>query len=166
MTGDQYRPLTAAAVLLVAAIAAVVSFVHVGTGAGLRAAALAASCCRCRLTAVAAASLVMLRAARAGMATPWLARTMLGLAVTATLAANIGYGAAVRRDRGAAVRVASGRLRRLRRDGHSDVAGAGGHGAASGHGHGLRGQEGGHPAASGSGHGGRCPGHPGQRPAT
>jgi DNA-binding CsgD family transcriptional regulator len=41
---------------------------------------------------VAAASLVMLRAARAGLGTPWLARAMLGLAVAATLAANIGYG--------------------------------------------------------------------------
>jgi hypothetical protein len=31
MTGDRYRPLTAAAVLLVAAIAAVVSYMHVAT---------------------------------------------------------------------------------------------------------------------------------------
>jgi hypothetical protein len=34
----------------------------------------------------------MLRAARAGLGTPVLARTMLGLAVTATLAANVAYG--------------------------------------------------------------------------
>jgi len=36
--------------------------------------------------------MVMLRAARAGLGTPWLASFMLGLAVTATLAANVGYG--------------------------------------------------------------------------
>lgn len=41
---------------------------------------------------VAAASLVMLQAARSGVATPWLARFMLALAVAATLAANVGYG--------------------------------------------------------------------------
>src|SRR5258706_546644 len=41
---------------------------------------------------VAAASLVMLRAARAGLGTPLLARFMLALAVTATMAANVGYG--------------------------------------------------------------------------
>jgi hypothetical protein len=41
---------------------------------------------------VAAASLVMLRAARNRIGTPWLARAMLALAVLATLAANVGYG--------------------------------------------------------------------------
>ena len=41
---------------------------------------------------VAAASPVMLRAARARLATPGLARFMLGLAVSATLAANSGSG--------------------------------------------------------------------------
>jgi hypothetical protein len=41
---------------------------------------------------VAAASLVMLRAARADLGTPRLARFMLALAVTATMAANVGYG--------------------------------------------------------------------------
>ncbi len=34
----------------------------------------------------------MLRAARSGLGTPWLARGMLTLAVVATLAANVGYG--------------------------------------------------------------------------
>ena len=43
---------------------------------------------------VAAASLVMLRAARLGQPVPWLGRAMLALAVLATLAANVGYGAA------------------------------------------------------------------------
>jgi hypothetical protein len=42
---------------------------------------------------VAAASLSMLWAARAGLPTPWLARAMLGLGVLATLGANVGYGA-------------------------------------------------------------------------
>jgi Protein of unknown function (DUF2637) len=85
---------TAAAVLLVAAIAATVSFVHI--------AHLALTHGQTPLAAVllplsidgtvAAAALVMLRAARAQIRTPWLARFMLALAVVATLAANIGYG--------------------------------------------------------------------------
>jgi len=88
------RAVTAAAVLLVAVIAAVVSFVHIEH--------LAVTHGQTKLAAlllplsidgtVAAASMVMLRAARAGLGTPWLARFMLGLAVTATLAANVGYG--------------------------------------------------------------------------
>ena len=41
-----------------------------------------------------AASLVMLYVARAKLSTPWLARLMLWLGVGATVAANIGYGAA------------------------------------------------------------------------
>ena len=86
--------LTTAAVLFVAVIAAVVSFVHIEH--------LAAVHGQTTLTAyllplsidgtVVAASMVMLRAARAGMDTPRLARFMLGLAVVATLAANIAYG--------------------------------------------------------------------------
>ena len=82
------------AVLFVALIAAVVSFVHIEH--------LAAVHGQTTLTAwllplsidgtVVAASMVMLRAARARLATPWLARFMLGLAVVATLAANIAYG--------------------------------------------------------------------------
>lgn len=85
---------TAAAVLLVAAIAATVSFVHIEH--------LAVTHGQTELAAVllplsidgtvAASALVMLRAARAGIGTPWLARFMLTLAVAATLAANIGYG--------------------------------------------------------------------------
>jgi hypothetical protein len=85
---------TSAAVLFVAVIAAVVSFVHIEH--------LAAAHGQTTLTAwllplsidgtVVAASMVMLRAARARLATPRLARFMLGLAVVATLAANIAYG--------------------------------------------------------------------------
>jgi len=85
---------TSGAVLFVAVIAAVVSFVHIEH--------LAAVHGQTTLTAwllplsidgtVVAASMVMLRAARARLATPRLARFMLGLAVVATLAANIAYG--------------------------------------------------------------------------
>ena len=96
MSGDRaVRRLTAAAVLLVAAIAAVVSFVHIEH--------LAASHGQTPLAAwllpvsvdgtVAAASLSMLWAARAGLAAPWLARGMLAAGVAATLAANAAYGA-------------------------------------------------------------------------
>jgi len=94
--GDRaIRVLTATAVLLVAAIAAVVSFVHIEH--------LAVTHGQTQLAAwllpvsvdgtVAAASLSMLWAARTGMGTPWLARVMLVLGVTATLAANVAYGA-------------------------------------------------------------------------
>jgi Protein of unknown function (DUF2637) len=89
------RILTAAAVLLVAAIAAVISFVHIEH--------LAATHGQITLAAyllplsidgtVVAASMVMLRAARAGLGTPWLARVMLAASVGATLAANVAYGA-------------------------------------------------------------------------
>src|SRR5260370_20701392 len=96
MTGDStIRKLTAATVLLVAAIAAVVSFVHIED--------LAVTHGQTQLAAwllpvsvdgtVAAASLSMLWAARSGLATPWLARCMLTLGVLAALGANIGYGA-------------------------------------------------------------------------
>jgi hypothetical protein len=89
------RRLTAAAVLLVAAIAAVVSFVHIEHLAVTHGqTVLAAMLLPVSIDGtVAAASLVMLRAARAGLGTPWLARVMLGLSVVATLAANIAYGA-------------------------------------------------------------------------
>jgi hypothetical protein len=85
---------TAAAVLLVASIAAVVSFVHIQRLAVTHGqTALAAYLLPVSVDGtVAAASLVMLRAARAGLGTPVLARTMLGLAVAATLAANVAYG--------------------------------------------------------------------------
>jgi Protein of unknown function (DUF2637) len=94
-TDKLVRSLTTTAVLLVAAIAAVVSFLHIEQ--------LALSHGQERAAAVllplsidgtvAAASLVMLRAARASLPTPSLARFMLVLSVTATLLANIAYGA-------------------------------------------------------------------------
>ncbi len=86
---------TTVAVLVVALIAAIVSFVHI--------ASLALTHGQTDLAAyllpissdgtVAASSLVMLRAARLDLDTPALARVMLGLSVIATLAANIAYGA-------------------------------------------------------------------------
>jgi hypothetical protein len=98
VSGDKdrlVRALTTAAVLLVAAIAAVVSFVHIEH--------LAATHGQTMLAAwllpvsvdgtVAAASCSMLWAARGGLATPWLARGMLTAGVAATLAANAAYGA-------------------------------------------------------------------------
>src|SRR5258708_7677891 len=96
MTGDStIRKLTDATALLVAVIAAVVSFIHIED--------LAVTHGQTRLAAwllpvsvdgtVAAASLSMLWAARSGLPTPWLARCMLTLGVLATLAANVGYGA-------------------------------------------------------------------------
>jgi hypothetical protein len=94
MSTDRLARWTAAAVLLVAAIAAVVSFVHIERLAVAHGqTALAAYLLPVSVDGtVAAASLVMLRAARAGLGTPVLARAMLGLAVAATLAANVGYG--------------------------------------------------------------------------
>jgi len=88
------RAATTAAVLFVAVIAAVVSFVHIQHLAAVNGQTmLAAYLLPLSIDGtVVAASMVMLRAARAGLSTPWLARFMLGLAVTATLAANIGYG--------------------------------------------------------------------------
>jgi hypothetical protein len=96
VTGDRYRILAASAVLLVAAIAAVISYQHV--------VALAIRYGQPPLAAyllpvsidglVAVSSLVMLRAARIGVLAPWLARTGLVLAVIATLACNVGYGVA------------------------------------------------------------------------
>ena len=88
------RAATTAAVLFVAVIAAVVSFVHIEHLAAVNGQTqLAAYLLPLSIDGtVVAASMVMLRAARAGLGTPWLAWFMLGLAVTATLAANIGYG--------------------------------------------------------------------------
>ena len=95
MTADRLiRVATAGAVLLVAAIAAVVSFVHIEHLAVTHGQT-ALAWCLLPVSIdgmVAAASLVMLRAARSGLGTPWLARSMLGLAVSATLACNVGYG--------------------------------------------------------------------------
>lgn len=86
---------SAAAVLLVAAIAAVISFVHIEHLAVTHGqTALASALLPVSIDGtVAASSLTMLRAARAGLRTPWLARFMLLLAVAATLAANVAYGA-------------------------------------------------------------------------
>ena len=87
--------MAAAAVLLVAAIAAVVSYIHIERLAVTHGqSALAAYLLPLSIDGtVAAASLAMLRSARAGLGTPYLARVMLGLAVTATLASNVAYGA-------------------------------------------------------------------------
>jgi hypothetical protein len=94
VTGDRYRPLTAAAVLLVAAIAAVVSYMHVATLAlHYGQPPLAAYLLPLSIDGmVATSSLVLLRSARAGVSAPWLARAGLVLAVMATLAANVASG--------------------------------------------------------------------------
>ena len=96
MTGDRdpYRAATAAAVLLVAAIAATVSYVHIESLAmGYGQPRLAAWLLPLSIDGtVATSSLAMLRAARSGLSAPWLARGMLLLAVAATLACNVGYG--------------------------------------------------------------------------
>jgi Protein of unknown function (DUF2637)/Winged helix-turn-helix DNA-binding len=96
MTSDRYRPLTAVAVLLVATIAAVVSYMHVATLAlAYGQPPLAAYLLPLSIDGmVATSSLVLLRSARAGVSAPWLARTGLVLAVLATLAANVASGAA------------------------------------------------------------------------
>jgi Protein of unknown function (DUF2637) len=93
---DRYRPLTAAAVLLVATIAAIVSYTHVATLAlAYGQPPLAAYLLPLSIDGlVATSSLVLLRSARAGVSAPWLARTGLVLAVAATLAANVASGAA------------------------------------------------------------------------
>jgi Protein of unknown function (DUF2637) len=96
MTNDRYRPLTAVAVLLVATIAAMVSYMHMVTLAlEYGQPPLAAYLLPLSIDGmVATSSLVMLRAARAQVSAPWLARTGLALAVAATLAANVASGAA------------------------------------------------------------------------
>lgn len=93
--GDRWlRAGTAAAVLAVAAIAAVISFIHIQHLAWTHGQTeLAAVLLPLSIDGtVAAASLVLLRAARAGITAPRLAQVMLGSAVAATLAANVGYG--------------------------------------------------------------------------
>ena len=95
MTDKAIRHLTTAAVLLVAAIAAVISFIHIRHLAvthgqdDLSAALLPLSIDGL----VAVMSGVMLRAARLEKPAPWLTRPMLFLGVGATLAANLAYGA-------------------------------------------------------------------------
>jgi Protein of unknown function (DUF2637) len=88
------RTMTTAAVLLVAAIAAVISYIHI--------AHLAVTHGQDHIAAVllplsidglvAAMSGYMFRCARRSVPIPWLARFMLALAVAATLAANVLYG--------------------------------------------------------------------------
>lgn len=87
---------SAAAVLLVAAIAATVSFIHIDHLAVTHGQTpLAAALLPISIDGtVVASSLVLLRAARLTIAAPWLAQLMLWSAVGATLAANIAYGAA------------------------------------------------------------------------
>jgi hypothetical protein len=94
MNRDRYRILTALAVQLVAAIAAVISYQHV-VALALRYGqpVLAAYLLPVSIDGlVAVSSLVMLRAARIGVTAPGLARAGLVLAVIATLACNVGYG--------------------------------------------------------------------------
>jgi Protein of unknown function (DUF2637) len=95
MSDAAIRRMTAAAVLFVAAIAAVISFTHIRYLAATHGqATVAAYLLPLSIDGtVVAASMVMLRAARTGMRTPWLARVMLGASVAATLAANVAYGA-------------------------------------------------------------------------
>jgi Protein of unknown function (DUF2637) len=88
--------LTAAGVLLVAAIAAIISYLHIYRLAVTHGQpALAAVLLPVSVDGtVAVASFALLRAARAGnVSAPWLARVMLGLGVAATLGANAAYGA-------------------------------------------------------------------------
>lgn len=92
--GDWYRRATTGAVLLVAGIAATVSFVHIEHLARVHGQTpLAAALLPVSIDGtVAAASMVMLRSARAGSGSPGLARFMLVLSVAATLACNVAYG--------------------------------------------------------------------------
>lgn len=88
------RLLTAAVVLAVATFAAVVSYSHIyylgrhngQDGVAARLLPLSVD------GLIAAASLVMLHAARNSQDVPWLARAMLALGVGATVAANVAYG--------------------------------------------------------------------------
>ena len=94
MTTDRYRSATAAAVLLVAGIAAVISYQHILTLA-IRYGESELSAWLLPLSidgAVLTSSLVMLRSARLQVSAPWLARAMLVLSVGATLACNVAYG--------------------------------------------------------------------------
>lgn len=89
------RRLMAAAVLIVAAIAAVVSYIHIQNlalahGQGHLAALLLPISVDGTITA---ACLALLYAARAGISSSWLARAMLALGVAATVAANAVDGA-------------------------------------------------------------------------
>ena len=91
---DRYKSLTAWAVMLVAAIAAAVSYIHIyALAVRYGQPVMAAWLLPLSIDGtVAVSSLAMLRAARASVSSPWLARGMLLLAVGATLACNVGYG--------------------------------------------------------------------------
>jgi hypothetical protein len=91
---DAYRVLTTIAVLVVAAIAAVISFEHIeGLAVRYGQPILAAVLLPLSIDGtVAVASMTMLRAARLGVTAPWLARTMLLLSVAATVACNVAFG--------------------------------------------------------------------------
>jgi Protein of unknown function (DUF2637) len=93
-TRDPYRTATTAAVIVVAGIAAAVSFVHIESLAITYGQPLAAALMLPLSIdgTVAVSSLAMLRSARTGLSTPWLARAMLLLSVVATLACNVAYG--------------------------------------------------------------------------
>lgn len=90
------RRLMAGAVFIVAAIAAVVSYIHVQHLASTRGQEwLTAMLIPLSIDGtITAASLALLYAARAGLPSPWLARVMLALGVLATIAANAIEGAA------------------------------------------------------------------------
>jgi Protein of unknown function (DUF2637) len=95
MTADtNIRRPTAAAVLLVAAIAATVSFVRIQHLASTHGQTqLAALLLPVSIDGtVAAASLSMMWAARSGHPAPWIARAMSRSRVLATLTANVAYG--------------------------------------------------------------------------
>jgi Protein of unknown function (DUF2637) len=134
MTGDRYRPLTAAAVLLVAAIAAVVSYMHVATLAlHYGQPPLAAYLLPLSIDGMVAH--VQPRAAALGQGRG--IRAMAGQD-----GARAGRGRHPGRERGqrpatrmarcAAGRVASDRVRGQRRNGHQHVAAPGGRGTARG----------------------------------
>lgn len=91
---DIYRLLTAAAVLIVAAIAAVISFEHISALA-LKYGQPALSAYLMPLSVdglVTVSSLAMFRSARAGLGSPVIARAGLFLGILATLGANVASG--------------------------------------------------------------------------
>ena len=94
------KRLTGAAVLLVAAIAAVISFMHIKILAvQLGQPTLAAWLLPLSVDGtVCAASAALLWSAREAVPAPRMARPMLALGVAATLAANADFGAAARDD--------------------------------------------------------------------
>jgi hypothetical protein len=97
VAGDRVLRASAAIVVLaVAAFAAVVSYSHIyDLGRAHGQAGVAARLLPLSVDGlILAASFVMLLEARAGRAAPVLARVMLGLGVAATVAANVGFGAA------------------------------------------------------------------------